>query len=106
MRYTGSMPALLCTSCVKPQSLKNAIVSLGGGRPGDCAVCGARGTAQLDCANEVFKAKFRALVRYHYSEAEYNTQLGGTPLEVLLSQENPIVDLHDEWGTRAYAAAL
>jgi hypothetical protein len=97
--------AFLCTGCVKVQQLKNAIVSLGG-LPGDCPVCGAQGTAQLRCTHPTFRAMFRALIRYHYSEAEYNTGLGGEPLESVLSRENPITDFHDEFDLEAYEAAL
>jgi hypothetical protein len=97
--------AFLCTNCVKVQSLKNAIVSLGG-VPGDCAICLARGTAKLSCAHPAFRAKFRALVRYYYSEAEYSPHLGGDRLESLLLCENPITDCHDGWNAQAGEAAL
>jgi hypothetical protein len=97
--------AFLCTSCVKEQSLKNAILSLGGVGD-DCQVCAARGTAQVSCATPEFRAKFRALIRFHYSEAEYNTALGGEDLESILGRENPITDFDETWNLDAYDECL
>ncbi len=97
--------ASLCTACVKVQSLKNAIVSLGG-ISGDCAVCGARGTVLMSCATPDFRARILALVRFHYSEAEYNPLLGGERLESIFLCENPITDVQQHWNLDAYQQAL
>jgi hypothetical protein len=95
----------LCMNCVKEPALKHAIVELGG-VAGDCAVCGTQGTTLIDCANPDFMARFRASYRYHFSEPEYNTHLGGDGLESLLFQVNPITNFVQGWNEAAYDDAL
>ena len=52
------------------------------------------------------RSLFRALVRYNYSEWEYNTHMGGDRLEELLLRENPITAYDPDWDVDSYEDAL
>jgi len=60
----------------------------------------------IQCGAPDLKNKFRTLIRYHYSESDYNTHFGGTPLETLLFRDNPITDYRTSWNTDEYDEAL
>ena len=60
----------------------------------------------LDCNDTGLRNLFRALVRYHYSEWDYNEHMGGDGLSRLLSQENPITAYETRWHAENYEEAL
>ena len=95
----------LCTTCIKNETLRRVIESEGTSTP-TCPVCGAENVAAIECTNPEFKSKFRALIRYHFSEWHYNRHWGGDSIEVLLSSENPITNYGTDWNTDAYDDAL
>lgn len=92
-------------NCVKSEALKKHIAS-NGTYSKRCNVCGTENTQQIDCDEPSFKSKFRSLIRYHYSETDYNTHLGGIALELLLCQANPITGYVTDWSEEAYYDAL
>jgi hypothetical protein len=95
----------LCLNCVRSDALKKHIVEHG--EPVEmCTVCSAADTKRIACDAAVFKSKFRALIRYFYSETDYNTHLGGEGLEHLLFGENQITNCSPNWNASEYEDAL
>ena len=66
----------LCEACVKADALKKLISSKGEIRK-KCKICESVKTKTIDCENNRLKQLFKALIRYHFSEWEYNTHWGG-----------------------------
>jgi hypothetical protein len=94
-----------CVDCVKAPALRNLITAVGALR-GDCIVCGARERQQIACDNAGFKSKFRALIRFYYSETDYNTHLGGDYLDQVLSRANEITNFRAGWNEDAYGEGI
>ncbi len=94
-----------CLNCVKGDALKKHIAEYGELRE-RCIVCAAENTKQIACDVPSFKSKFRALIRYFYSETDYNTHLGGESVELLFFRENPITNYAPNWNTDEYDGAL
>lgn len=97
--------ASLCQDCVKVSSLRKFIIKTGTVRA-ECEVCGARNTAAISCDDASFKAKVRSLIRYFYSETDYNPHLGGEHLETILTGENEITNHRDGWNENIYSDAI
>ena len=95
----------LCTSCINNNSLRSVIESEGTSTA-TCTVCGATDVAAIDCANTELRSKFRALIRYHFSEWHYNRHWGGDSIEELLFSENPITNYETDWNSDEYEGAL
>jgi len=98
------MPAF-CVKCAKDPFLA-ALISEAGSLTAECAICGTFNIMSLDCNDNCLRNLFRALVRYNFSEWEYNTHMGGDDLERLLRQENPITAYETIWNTDNYEEAL
>jgi hypothetical protein len=94
-----------CLNCVKSDALKKHIAEFGE-LTEKCVVCAAENTKQIACDDPSFKSKFRALIRYFYSETDYNTHLGGESLELLFFRDNPITNYAANWNTDEYEGAL
>jgi hypothetical protein len=90
-----------CVECVKVPALRR-LITTSGTLGGNCIVCGADKRRQIDCANPDFKSKFRALIRFYYSETDYNTHLGGDALDLVLSRANEITNFQTGWNEDAY----
>lgn len=60
-----------------------------------CAICGEIGLA-LPASDRQVKRIFRALVRLHYSEWEYNSHLGGGSLQTLVRQDSRIFNVSED----------
>lgn len=81
----------LCANCSKDGALirlieeKGTIIS-------KCNICGAQNIKALVCENNELTLLFKALIRYHYSEWEYNGKWGGSSIESLFYQENPVIN--------------
>jgi hypothetical protein len=65
------------------------------GSSGACSACNKK-TISVKTDDENFAMLFKALIRYHFSEWEYNRHLGGDNLECLFYQENPILNFYPE----------
>lgn len=94
-----------CVECVKVDALKRYIVQHGT-KVNRCNVCGAENTMHIACDQSEFKSKFRALLRYFFSETDYNTHLGGERLELLLARENNITNYRAGWSDEENESAL
>jgi|GEM_PF-4137259 len=78
----------LCSNCLKDKELCKVVVSRGM-NVAKCEVCGATNVAALNCDDNELKSKVRSLIRFHYSEWQYNTHLGGDGLESLFFYREP-----------------
>lgn len=99
------MSASLCVKCAKDASLSE-VISARGSLKVECAICGALNVTSLECSDVSLRSLFRALVRYNFSEWEYNTHMGGDRLELLFHRENPITAYESGWHTENYELAL
>lgn len=70
-----------------------------------CPVC-ASTSAVIQCDDRIFEGKFKALIRFHFSETSYNHHLGGSSIEELLFEENPITAYREDWNDDAYEEAI
>lgn len=95
----------LCAACAKDPNIRTVIRESGTVLP-TCPVCGTQNSPSLDCADPALRSLFRALVRYHYSEWEYNPHMGGDDVEMLFFGENPITAYDATWDADKYEDAL
>lgn len=91
----------ICLNCVKAISLKKLIQTKGNVIK-KCKTCNSKNVKALDCKNNELRQLFKALIRFYFSEVDYNTHWGGNSFERLLSMENPIISCNsnvneDEW---------
>lgn len=86
-------PTTICINCAKDDFLRRYI-NENGISTGKCSLCQESSAAKFINIDDHTKIKdvLKALVRYHYSEWDYNSHWGGTDLELILSLENPIID--------------
>ncbi len=79
----------ICSKCVVDLTLKNIIKK--DGKSGKCLICEKDNEEVISWDDKNFRSVFRGLIRYNYSEWDYNIHWGGNGLEDLLYKENPIV---------------
>jgi hypothetical protein len=77
----------ICVDCVKDTHLKELITVEG--QVGECTMCGSNGQV-LDSESNRFFQLVKALVRYNFSEWDYNTHWGGDGYESLFYGEDNI----------------
>lgn len=77
----------VCIDCVKESHLKELVEKEG--KKGDCTMCGSVSQC-IDTNNNRFFQLIKALIRFNYSEWEYNTHWGGDSYEYLFSGEDNI----------------
>lgn len=95
----------ICVECARDPDLKRFIQTHG--QPASkCGLCGAVDTILAKKDDRKLRDLFRALVRYHYSERQYNTHVGGEDLTELLARENPITDWKPSWDSGSYEEIL
>jgi len=80
----------ICTECIKDRTLQT-LVNLEGVDGEVCSVCGGTHKS-IDTLNNRYCQLFKALIRFYYSEWDYNTHWGGDSLEMLFYKENPILN--------------
>ncbi len=96
---------LLCENCIRDEHLKS-VVSDKGNIVDKCAICGTQNARALSSEDVNLKSKFRALIRYHFSEWHYNHHMGGDGLESLFYRDNPITNYEDSWDIEKYEEAI
>lgn len=82
----------LCNDCAKDRELKALVES--DLVDGVCGICGSSGFPVYN-PEQFSKARnlIRALIRFHFSEPDYNPSYGGTSIRnILLDRPNPIVE--------------
>jgi hypothetical protein len=97
---------MLCLECLKHPSILRFARTIAVSSRDDCAVCGARAAPKVPTGDPEFKARFRALVRYYFSETAYNTHLGGDHPTTLFFRENPLTRFRSTWNAAAYESEL
>lgn len=80
----------LCTQCCKDEVLRSLALELDPAEA--CILCGREKRFSIDLTDRRTKETFRALLRFHFHEREYNGHLGGDDFFFLLSRDNPLVD--------------
>ena len=87
----------LCSSCVAHPSLKQYIET-NGNEQATCDICGASGVKVLggEYYTREFRQLFKALIRYHHSEWEYNSHFGGDHLCALFNRPSKIINWRDD----------
>lgn len=89
----------ICLNCVEETSLKRLIEEYGID-DSECEICRIS-SKTIDAGNNSFQQLFKALIRFHYNEWEYNHHWGGDRFEEILSKKNPILNhksINDEDG--------
>lgn len=84
----------ICESCCRADLLKSLVVS--SALKGQCSVCGQAGQTVLETNARDFLLAVKALIRYHFSEWQYHSKLGGDSFERLLSSDNPLINLNPQ----------
>ena len=88
-----STPTTICINCAKDDFLCRYIDE-NGTLNGECSLCQESSAPKFIDIDDNTKIKnvLKSLIRYHYSEWDYNPHWGGKQLELILSLENPIID--------------
>ncbi|PSU56084.1 RES family NAD+ phosphorylase [Photobacterium phosphoreum] len=73
--------SLICIKCVKDKHLKKLIENKGS--LSRCTICSEDNIKTIDYENDDFFQLVKAVLRYNYSEWEYNTHMGGDDYEDL-----------------------
>jgi hypothetical protein len=89
------MDPYFCTGCFAANELREEVELRGTPVP-FCPVCKSANVKALPTTDLRLKSTFRALVRLHYSEWDYNAHLGGDHLQTLLFGANEIFRLDVE----------
>lgn len=79
----------VCVLCAKDHNLKLFINEHG--ERGSCSLC-KKEEVSIETDKQDFSMLFKALIRYHFSEWEYNRHHGGDSIESLFFEENPILN--------------
>ena len=95
----------LCTNCFRDNELR-ALINEEGLQIERCAICDSSDVPAMDCESTQLRSLFRALYRYHFSEWEYNTHMGGDGLEGILFKENPLTSYVPSWNKLDYEDAI
>jgi len=95
----------ICSNCAKDQHLK-ILIDQEGEIISACDICHSSNVKGLDCKNASLRSLFRALLRYHYSEWQYNIHMGGDGLEALFLKNNPITNYDKSWNINIYEEVL
>ncbi|MEF8723721.1 MAG: RES family NAD+ phosphorylase [Candidatus Accumulibacter delftensis] len=96
---------LLCENCIRDEHLRSVVADKGL-VVDRCAICGADNVLALSSEDIDLKSRFRALIRYHFSEWHYNHHMGGDGLESLFYTDNPITNYQDSWDIEKYEKAI
>lgn len=91
----------VCEHCCSDNELRAEILHRGTRLDAPCAVCGKTGLS-LPASDRQVKRIFRALVRLHYSEWEYNSHLGGDSLQTLVRRDSSIFSLGERIDESAF----
>jgi len=92
MLIEGGMEVSVCVGCARHASLKRVIEA--DSTIGICGFCGETEVTVRNPANsEPMVMLFRALIRLHWDEIEYNPHFGGdSVLHLFANDNNPVVE--------------
>lgn len=80
----------ICNECVKHKLLKRLIKEKG--KEKNCSFCGKNNMSINISEDDDFKLLIKALIRYYYSESDYNPNVGGDSVEGILKKENELLN--------------
>lgn len=86
----------VCINCVRDLQLK-ILISKYGQPIKRCPNCGSVNELAVSTASMRVKQAFRAAIRYHMSEWEYNGHWGGEDFSRLLQEENPVIRISENY---------
>ncbi|MEM9463201.1 MAG: RES family NAD+ phosphorylase [Myxococcota bacterium] len=93
----------LCVKCAHDQRLRDFIQKYGTATTA-CSLCGEKYSQAARVGKDAGLADIiKALVRFHYSEFDYNRHWGGNELYEILAQDNPILHFSGPTATDAFA---
>lgn len=84
------MNQFLCINCAKNEELKNLIISKE--QKGLCALCKKQDVSAINCTDKELQNLFKSLIRFYYSEWEYNPHLGGEDIRSFFDKENLLLN--------------
>lgn len=79
----------ICANCIVDYDLKKQVETHG--EKGTCSLCLSKDYKVIDWEDKDFRDTFRALIRYYFSEWNYNRHWGGESIESLFCETNPII---------------
>lgn len=82
------MEYCICNECVKHKSLKRIIEDKG--KTQRCSFCEKTNKAINISESNDFKLLVKALIRFYYSESDYNRWVGGVDVEEIFKKENKL----------------
>ena len=82
----------ICEFCLAQNELRNE-VQLRGQPIEQCSLCHTSGGRSLPVDDPIVRRIFRALIRLHFSEWNYNEHLGGDSLQSLVFESKAIFNL-------------
>jgi hypothetical protein len=88
--------AKLCEKCIKDIGLRE-FISKRGRKIQKCNICRSETSRAMDCRSPDLKNFFKALIRFHFSEWDYNPHFGGTDFSSLFAKENPILNCKKDY---------
>ena len=80
----------ICNECVKHKLLKRLIKEKG--KEKNCSFCGKNNMSINISEDDDFKLLIKDLIRYYYSESDYNPNVGGDSVEGILKKENELLN--------------
>lgn len=78
----------ICKNCTNDHSLR--LITINYGTNQTCTLCNKQDEHTISTDHKIFHKMVACLIRYHYSEWQYHTKLGGGDLESILEQENSL----------------
>lgn len=78
----------ICEKCSVAPLLKELIATEG--KSENCTLCGEQSSKTIDTTSTRYVTTIKTLIRYHYSESEYHSKLGGDDFDFHFKSENPI----------------
>lgn len=96
---------IICEHCLADNELR-AEIAMRGTAIVKCGICGHSGGKALPSDDKLVKRIFRALVRLHFSEHEYNSHLGGDSLQDVVRRSRAIFDLSSAASDESFEQAF
>ncbi|QHE87142.1 RES family NAD+ phosphorylase [Hydrogenophaga sp. BPS33] len=95
---------IICEHCLVNNELKWELQERGTAIE-ECPICHRSGGRSLSATDPKVKRIFRALIRLNFSEWDYNTHLGGEPLQGLVMESQVIFNLGQDASADAFEDA-
>lgn len=87
-----NLDQFICTDCIKDGNLREFIVS--NGYNGCCNLCKSHENLVINCKEHEFRNIFKVLMRFYYSQWDYDPHIGGEDIRSFFNKENLLLN---EW---------